>query len=188
MINYFDWQYQAKAEPSAEHESVIPSFDWFVQEPDQVFRAPPQTRSGLSILVEFSVPLPEDFDWYQQEPDWPTFFPPHQTRPGIFSVPPAEHEEIIPNFDWFHQQADVIRSLHQVRFGLSVLAAIPIIPAFDWNMQGSDILVPSLQVQVGGMTFVTVIVAAPPPPTPTVEPGAAASFSVISSPGSNVPY
>lgn len=103
------WQYQAKAEPVAEHESIIPPFDWFVQPPAFTGQQEPLVQEGFKVepLEPIVVAIP-DFGWFVQEPD--VIRPPHQVRPGFFVLGAVPIE--ISNFDWISETGIILGQKH----------------------------------------------------------------------------
>ena len=119
-------------------EPIIPAFDWFVQASDVIRRVPP-VLEGASILVEFGIPIPPaipDIDFIVQHPVPPLPLPLPQ-QPDSFAFGPVP---IIPAFDWFVQETDVIRRVPPVLEGASVLVefGVPVVIDVDWLVQHPD--------------------------------------------------
>lgn len=126
---------------------ITPSYDWFVQESD-IVRPRHQVNEGQFAFVDFSVPVvvAVDFDWFVPPPN--VIRPPKQLVPeqSVFSQSP-----IVAPLDWFHQQSDVIRPLHKVDEGVSVLVdfGVPIILDIDWIVQHPEPILLIHQTQPG---------------------------------------
>ncbi len=109
------WLYQGRTNPR-EHEALIPSFSWFLQQAD-VVRPLHQTRSGFFALVEFSVPIVEpDFGWFVQASEplpLPILREGLYARTDVVAPPPVE-----PDFGWFVQEPDVSLAPKQILPGL----------------------------------------------------------------------
>lgn len=128
---------------------IIPAFDWFHQQADVVRPLHP-VRPGLWVSGREEEVIEVDLDWFVVEPD--PVLPLHQTRQGFFVLgrPP-----IIPAFDWWQQETDVIRlpkRLVPEAFAL-VEFRVPTPLDFDWWVQEPDVFHPAHLVRPG--LFVT---------------------------------
>ena len=140
--NYL-WQYQAKAEPVAEHESIIPSFGWFQQGPDVI--RPPARLVPEQFSLDFTPTLPIP---YVPSTDHTLVI----SGPTVIYQAKAEPlEPIVPDFGWFVPPTELIRPLHQVDEGLFVLGVVPIIPSFGWFVVPPDVIRPPVQLVAEGL-------------------------------------
>jgi hypothetical protein len=147
MLNYYLWQYQAKAEPFP--DISVPDYGWFVQGPD-VVRAPTRPEGEIVAPLGDHEDLISDFSWFVQEPD--VMRPRHQTSEGLFTRG-RDNSELAPSFDWFVQHPEPLpRPTRPDGMFALVEFSVPIppaIPDIDWNIQEPDVVRPRHQTDEG---------------------------------------
>lgn len=142
MLNLWQWQYQARAEPVLNQENFGLVSSWFQQASEPV-REPEELvgegRSGSQEIVEPTLFITPEFGWLVQQPTPP--LPDEQPLEGwnVVNVFPAVG---LSDFDWYVQQHDAPQDdeSHVPEGGVWSITepTLFVARALDWLVQHPD--------------------------------------------------